>query len=68
MTIKKFIKHGIHYIKKTHDNGTKEIYPDPHFQNPIPDTVKPPLPDLSSTGKKLDFIIYQLHLKDSFQQ
>lgn len=64
--IEKFIKNGIHYIKKTLSKGTTVIYPDPDFQNPGPEPVKPPLPSLSSTGQKLDFIIDELHLKDRF--
>lgn len=68
MNTTKFIKNNIHYIKNTYDNGTTEIYPDPDFQEQSPQPVKPPLPDLTTTNKKLDFIIEQLHLKDRFSQ
>ncbi len=67
MTTKKFIKNDIHYIKETFDNGAINIYPDPDFQEQSPFTEKPPLPNLSTTNKKLDFIIDELNLKKRFQ-
>ncbi|MBA7604762.1 hypothetical protein ES703_11888 [subsurface metagenome] len=68
MKIFKFIKKGIHYIKETHPNGAINIYPDPKFQEDGPEPIKPPLPPLSSTGQRLNFIINELHLKDRFAQ
>ncbi|MBA7483579.1 hypothetical protein ES707_19094 [subsurface metagenome] len=67
MSTKKFIKNGIHYIKKTHDNGNTNTYPDPDFQPDFPEPSKPLLPDLSTTTKLLNFIIDELHLKNRFQ-
>lgn len=61
------IKSG-HYIKEIYENGTINIYPDPDFQEQSPPPVKPPLPNLNTTNKKLDFIINELHLKDRFSQ
>lgn len=67
MKIEHFTKNNIHYIKKTGDNGSINIYPDPDFQdNSISLSQNPPLPDISSIKKQLDFIIDQLHLKDNF--
>jgi len=66
MTVTKFIKDGIHYIKETYDSGTINIFVDPDFQDNNPLPPKPPLPDLNTTNQKLDFIIEQLHLKDRF--
>lgn len=66
MEIRKFIKNEIHYIEETHDNGAINIYPDPEFQEGSPDPVRPPLPDLSTTDKKLDFIINELGLKNRY--
>ncbi len=67
MKTKKFIKNGIHYIKETYDNGAINIFPDPKFQPaPIP-FEKPPLPDLNTTNKKLDFIISELNLKIKYK-
>lgn len=68
MITEKFIKNDIHYIKETFDNGAINIYPDPEFQEPIPQPPIPALPPLSSTGQKLDFIINELRLKKRFQQ
>jgi len=68
MTIEKFVKNGIHYIKETLDNGAVNTYADPEFQSPdgISPPNKPPLPDLATVNQKLNFIIDELHLKDRF--
>lgn len=67
MTTLKFIENGIHYIKDSYDNGTINIYPDPDFNNTVlPNPFIPPLPSLTSTGQKLDFIIDFLNIKDNF--
>lgn len=68
MKTRKFIKNNIHYIEETYESGTINIYPDPDFQEQSPQPFKPPLPDLNTTNKKLDFIIEELHLKDRFSQ
>lgn len=69
MTTEKFIKNDIHYIKEILNNGAINIYPDPEFQ-PAPKIItepeKPPLPNLSTTDKKLDFIIRELGLKNKY--
>ena len=64
----KFINNNIHYIRETFDSGAINIYVDPYFQDPIPLLSIPPLPDLSTTTKKLDFIINELQLKTRFFQ
>lgn len=66
MTIEKFIKNDIHYIKEIFESGTINIYPDPEFQPSSTPTIKPPLPPLTTITQILEFIIDQLHLKDSF--
>ncbi len=63
----KFIKNYIHYIKEIYSNGFINIYTDPEFQEPSPELTKPPLPPLTSTGQKLDFIINELNLKNRFK-
>ncbi|MBA7609463.1 hypothetical protein ES703_16654 [subsurface metagenome] len=68
MTIKHFTKNNIKYIKQTLDNGTVIIFPDQKFQTSGPDPVKPPLPDLNTTKKQLDFIISELNLKFKYEQ
>lgn len=66
MLSEKFIKNGIHYIRDTLPNGAINIYPDPEFQEPGPEPIKPTLPPLATTDQKLDFIIDELHLKYRF--
>lgn len=68
MIIEKFIENDIHYIKEIYPNGAVNIYPDPEFQQPGPEPEKPPLPDLSKTDQKLDFIIDELKLKKRFKK
>lgn len=68
MATKKFIEKGIHYIRKTYPNGSIVKFPDPEFQDKMPEPVNPPLPDLSTINKKLDFIISELHLKHRFSK
>jgi len=68
MTTEKFIENNIHYIRNTYPNGNIVKFPDPEFQEKMPEPVKPPLPDLSTTDMKLDFIISELHLKHRYSK